>query len=445
MKRSGPMALSGRAILIWKRTLVLPLLVTGVLAYCLGQTTQEKAKALFNAVQEGNLKQVLALLDGGIDVNCRDTYNCTPLIVAVKYDQLEIARALCDKGADVNTTSKIEEDKGEYGFTPLQWAAWRCNSSMAELLISKGASPGQRDKSGTDTALLIAARRNCISLAKLLIEKGASVNDVAGGDTALNEAVSAGYLDLADYLIKHGADLGTENQAGYSMLCVAASRQSLAEVRYFHEKGLPIDGATFFGLDNTVESRYILEYLIEHGGKANLKSPGGTTPLMNASLKGANIAAEMLIAHGAIVNDANDRGKTPLLFACQGYRDDEAELVVPNWTETVKLLLDKGAQVNVQGQDGITPLMEVAQRGSLEIIKMLLEHGAQLNAQDESGWTPLMYAATVNKVEVIRLLAERGANLNVRNKKGMTVLAMVKERTHLAEAYAVLKSLGAEE
>jgi methionyl-tRNA formyltransferase len=68
-----------------------------------------------------------------------------------------------------------------------------------------------------------------------------------------------------------------------------------------------------------------------------------------------------------------------------------------------------------------------------------------VNVQDSNGWTALMKAAYWNQVAVIKVLADRGADLNLRNVKGNTALAIAKARSYSAEAYALLKSLGAKE
>jgi uncharacterized protein len=445
--------------------LVFLILALWARGYC--EVPQEKCGTLIEAVQQRDLKQVLTLLDQGVDVNCRGAYNYTPLITAAKYGRLDIAQALCERGADVNASADPNDMQQEMGFTPLLWATWNCHVDMAELLISKGAAVGRQGR-GRDIPLIIAARKDCLPLAKIFIARGAVVDDVdpEDGETALIEAVSGGYLDLAEYLIEKGADTGRRDQAGRSLLSIAAYRGHFAEVRYFHERGFDINGrdklgetAIFLGLgrdelgetaifhaaDDRVESRYILEYLIEHGGNVSIKTSGGFSPLMSASSSGASKAAAILIAHGAVVNDVNNYGETPLQKACRGISDYERFEEVSKWEATIKLLLDKGARVNTQDRDGRTPLREAAWHRAPQIVETLLDHGALVNVQDKNGWTALMMAADGNQVEVIKVLTRRGADLNLRNANGNTALTVAKAKNHSAEAYALLKSLGAKE
>jgi ankyrin repeat protein len=418
--------------------------------YC--EVPQEKCVTLLEAVRKGDFKQVLILLEQGVDVNCRGEHQYTPLIAAARYNRIEIARVLCDRGANVNATADIGFRENEWGYTALLWAANNCYVDMAELLISRGAAVGRQGRGG-DIPLIIAVRKNCLPLAMMFIAKGAGVDeaDEENGDTAITEAVRGGYLDLVDYLIRKGANIGIKSQGGRSLLMLAAYRSYFAEVRYFHEKGFSVNEPDKLGLtaihyvaDDRIESRYILDYLIEHGGAVSNKSLDGTTPLMVASYNGASLTAGILITNGAEVNDMNNRKETPLQLACRGISDSEIEDVT-KWEATIRLLIDKGAQANTQDQDGKTPLMESAVHKAPHVVEALLEHGAALNTHDKKGWTALMFAADSNQTAVIGKLAQRGADLNLRNFRGETALAMAKQKKSSAEAYELLKSLGAKE
>ncbi len=89
----------------------------------------------------------------------------------------------------------------------------------------------------------------------------------------------------------------------------------------------------------------------------------------------------------------------------------------------IKALLDHGADPNGTAEQG-TPLMRAAEFGCSSTIKMLLDKGADMNKQDYGGMTALHFAVLVPKAESVRLLLEKGANPDVKNKAGQTPRAI---------------------
>ena len=92
-------------------------------------------------------------------------------------------------------------------------------------------------------------------------------------------------------------------------------------------------------------------------------------------------------------------------------------------TEIVKLLLEKGADVNVEDGDGGTALHRAACMGHEAVARQLLENGADVNARREDNvWTPLREAAGSGHEAVVRLLLDRGADVEAKNGYGETAL-----------------------
>ena len=77
----------------------------------------------------------------------------------------------------------------------------------------------------------------------------------------------------------------------------------------------------------------------------------------------------------------------------------------------VKALLDKGASVDAKTRYGATPLFYASDRGSVEVVKLLLERGADVNVKDTFyNATPIVWAAQRNHPEVVKLLIAKGAS-----------------------------------
>lgn len=94
--------------------------------------------------------------------------------------------------------------------------------------------------------------------------------------------------------------------------------------------------------------------------------------------------------------------------------------------ETIRNLVDKGANVNVQDSDGMTPLMMLItwQKFSIEHLKCYIELGADLNIANREGLTLFLYLASDKTLspEIIKVLVQNGADINARDTQGNTPL-----------------------
>jgi ankyrin repeat protein len=90
--------------------------------------------------------------------------------------------------------------------------------------------------------------------------------------------------------------------------------------------------------------------------------------------------------------------------------------------QIVDLLLSRGADPNMAGADGFTPLIEACTHHEEDIVKRLLDHGADVNAATAYYATPLMFAADCNDTGVISILLARGADVHAKDAEGDTAL-----------------------
>ena len=86
--------------------------------------------------------------------------------------------------------------------------------------------------------------------------------------------------------------------------------------------------------------------------------------------------------------------------------------------KAVKAYLDKGGNVNLQDEPGMTPLHYAVNGnwdlGNFDTIKLLIDKGANVNATDDTHYTPLHMC---NNAEVAELLIDHGANVNARTRR----------------------------
>lgn len=111
---------------------------------------------------------------------------------------------------------------------------------------------------------------------------------------------------------------------------------------------------------------------------------------------------ELLLNKGAEVDNQNNEGKTALILLCEDEADNEN-----NYIEIVKLLLGKDAKVNAKDDNGRTALMYACKNKYKEVVELLLENGAEVNAKDNKGKTAFIYACIYQDVSVLELFTSK--------------------------------------
>lgn len=175
----------------------------------------EQTDLLFEAVKNGNVRQVEECIRAGGNVRGQNSNNETVLVTAVKKGNKDIVQLLVNEGACVT-------EKGWYDRLPLTHAAGYKNKDIVEILIKAGA-----DRYALDEALRSAARSGNKEIAEFLITSGADVNakdSSNGGLTILMSAVLyKGTEDVIRLLIKSGADVNAKDYDGITALNYATS------------------------------------------------------------------------------------------------------------------------------------------------------------------------------------------------------------------------------
>jgi ankyrin repeat protein len=108
----------------------------------------------------------------------------------------------------------------------------------------------------------------------------------------------------------------------------------------------------------------------------------------------------------------------------------------------VETVLRNGTNVDVKDRrGGATPLMNASAFGSIETMKLLIDKGADVNARSAAGATALMWAAT--DLAKVRLLIERGADVNAASESGRTALLIAAMSDRSGPVVRLLLSRGA--
>lgn len=121
----------------------------------------------------------------------------------------------------------------------------------------------------------------------------------------------------------------------------------------------------------------------------------------------------LISSNKSLVSISGDSKQTLLVYAC----------VVGN-LNAIKVLLDFGADKNIQDETGNTPLIEACLHGHSQVVSMLIEVGANVNLKNDDGETALTSAIVCSHAGIARLLIENGSNVNCKTNIGETPLTL---------------------
>ncbi|KAK6525843.1 hypothetical protein TWF281_010887 [Arthrobotrys megalospora] len=162
----------------------------------------------------------------------------------------------------------------------------------------------------------------------------------------------------------------------------------------------------------------------------------GWTPLVWAMREGREAVVRLLINKGANLETKEMWGQTPLMWAAVNGHEAVVRLLIKkkNGHEAVvRLLIERGVDLKVKDIDwGYMALTLIAENRHEVVIKLLIKKGVDLEVQNGWGQMPLIWAAANGHEAVVRLLIESGVDLEAKNRWGQTALILVAENGHKA-------------
>jgi len=243
-------------------------------------------------------------------------------------------------------------------------------------------------------------------------EKKPTANEFANLNHQLFQAVDHRDLQATRRLLAKGANIETTEYNEMTPLGAAASNGDLAMV----------------------------QFLLSKGASARAKDHSLQTPLTHAAYGGHAEVVRLLLERNPDLNERNEalleaaHGE-PAIVASEGASLEEAmSAFEAPWVETVKLLLDNGANIEATDEYRGPPLVDAAGYAQTSVVRLLLDRGANLRAKNKYGSTALIVAscncavATMNDAyDVVKLLLEKGSNVNDRSNDGATALIAAAE------------------
>ena len=351
-----------------------------------------------------------------------------------KFSKLSLASFL---GHVSIVKSLIAQGEGSEIDRALIIAIDRKDTSIAICLIDHGASIAA-EAVGDWTPLILAAARGLVDLAKVMIEKGANVDQQTHlrGMTALGLASANGHIDMVELMLRHGAstDITYNNGKTALILAIWNGQQRVAEVLIragADVRACDYNGQTALHNLNSGCDKSLVRLLLDQGADVDVKDQDGRTPLSWASQRGLQSVARILLQGGSQVDSRDDDDATPLLYALRFGKDD-----------VVRELLMAGANANTSDNQGYTALAHALRLPSQAVTQQLLDAGADPNITDGSGQTPLMQALPqlhdLGVVHHIHCLVNSGADIDIVDGNGRTALSYAAEGNNRFVVQALL-------
>ena len=347
-------------------------------------TDKENYTPLMRAFELGNPKKeaiALMLLERGADASIGTNI----------LGQSPIHQA-CELGMETVVAKIIEQDreqlnvKDKQNKPPLMYAIQSKNKSLANMIMNLDLDLKATDLEGK-TVLSYACQEGMEDILSRIVKQDASLLEIKDyyGNTPLQKVINNDKREkIALLLIELGARLDTENKDGKLAIHLACEKGMKSVVTHILQK-----------------DKELLES----------KDSSQRTPLIIAINNKKEALALALIKAGANVHSLE--GKNVMHLACE--RSMES---------VIKQILAKDKDlVNVKNDQGMTPLMTALIEGDEAIASLLLEHGADVNIQSPEGNTALHIACNYNMSNMVaKILDKDKGPLNIKNNNKETPL-----------------------
>ncbi|XP_067653391.1 serine/threonine-protein phosphatase 6 regulatory ankyrin repeat subunit B-like [Haliotis asinina] len=405
--------------------------------------------AIMKAASAGNKSAFNFLLSKNADLFITDVHRDSVLHFACGGGEKTIVQNILHN-FDINA-------QGINGITPIMLAADWGNRNIFNLLVSKQA----------DLTLTDDYRNNL-----------------------LHHACQGGNRFIVDHLLSLPFDIGINNPGrhGWTPVMVAAQFGMLEPFNLLLEKEVD-----FTVTDNhcnnmlhlacqggniTIFQRMLQEFDINGRGQ------DGRTPLMYAAVGGRKDVFSLLVSKGAKVkNDRSSFGTSAIDLLTSwkadpiqtgGHKDNALHLACQGGNTTIVRYLLKHIDVNIRGQNGLTPIMHAARAGNKNVFNLLLSEKASsklldhytnnllhfacqggnrfiiehlltefaINDPGEDGWTPIMMAALSGKMDAYDLILKNGGISSLTTPQNDTVLHAACQGGNKAIVRKVIDSFG---
>jgi len=315
-----------------------------------------------------------------------------------------------------------------------------------------------------DTLFLIIENKNSpLDLIEYMIDNHVDVNNVDRDvfDELLERSVSVANLFLSKG-IKYNIEVYLLDVFSQTALVKSAKSPKMFRVFTQFDRSRVSDNVSrselVYALASIADNRQekSLAIFLDHYKTIDFQGDKGETALIIKSRanqsKNAEVAIEFLLNHGAGINIMDNKGNTAI----------STQFSFRSGGDVINILLASGADVNLENNLGVTPLMNAINRDAERVVYSLLKAGANpdlinteggnifhvlafrprfflvakelmrtcinINALDDNGETALIKAVKVKNKRFIELLDSYSADLSVVNLKGESIHSLFSQQ-----------------
>lgn len=449
--------------------------------------SEKLIKKLFENIINNNISEIILLSNLGIDINCTDQINNTPLFYACQLNLDKVVELLMSIGANPSL-------QNIHGINPIMETSCSGNIEILRMLIFNNCKSAYdlsiKDNFGR-TALYIASALGHVEILKLFMIPSIHLNKIINefiidvpnivGCTPLSIAVANGHNQAVNFILACGAnttliDIFSRNintfipPADINPTYFEYPNPNITEtnsIKIIHEVVLVPDAKTIITKylnHNAVQKIYhaakyglcevINKIIIENGHELNLNAKiedctiiyndkGKITSLQNtlqtaffiAACNGHNDVINLLLMARASSSILSKNGSSPIYAACKN-----------NFIETVRLLINAKVDVTIANKNNITCINIAAYNKNLEIVKLLINAKKNnlnneflsdkeltekfINTVDITGLSPLHQSIAYINYDIVKLLLLNGANCNAVTMHNYTPIFMAAFHGH---------------
>jgi len=330
-----------------------------------------------------NYKDIFQFLLNHADKNELDSHGYSLIHYAILKEDIETINYLIDQGVDVN----YKENSAKYGHSAIDISISIGNKEIFYALLKSTTILFNIPNKEGELPLsnIIKSHDFTLEDKKIMIEKlikrGSYINFI-DVNTPLKDAIQEDSIPLVELLLQNNANINFTFKNGYSPLVFAIKSKSLSMVKYLVQKGADVN------------------YVLQH--KYNDDETKDTV-ILKAIESGDLAIFEYLLDQNATINFDNKKENYHIIETI----DKSGQ------TKIFEYLAQRNLE---QFSDGITE--SIIYHNQINLLKILLNKGFNINTKDKNGDTPLGYAVKFSNEYLVDYLIRSGADVkNINNKR----------------------------